>query len=296
MTLETLIEPERFWTTDKVLLVGIDGVLSSAPDEGGLFAKPSTLVQLKDVLKKAEEKESIRALLVRVNSPGGSVTASDLAYRELQRFKEKTGKKIVVIFMGVGASGGYYAAMAADAVFAHPTSVTGSIGVIAMFPELSELGRKIGFDMRVIKSGPLKDIGSMWRGFDEGEREVLQETIDSMYARFLDVVRRGRPNLDAETIRKLADGRVFEAAKAKEVGLIDEVGYIDDAFAAAKELANVADASLVTYRPPFDYRGHYYASPPPSSPVASPQVNLLNVDLDGVLPPNEGPFYYLWMP
>ena len=304
MLLETLEPPDRFWTTDKVLLVGVSGVLSAKPKTGGLLSGPSTLVHLKDVLQHAERDSSIRALLVRIDSPGGSVTASDLHYRELKRFKDETGKKVVAVCMEVAASGGYYTAMAADSIYLHPTTVTGSIAVIGMFPDLSGLGRKIGFGMRVVKSGELKDLGSPWRSFREGEREVLQATVDAMHERFLSVVEQGRPNLDAQAIRKLADGRVYHAEQAVELGLADGIGYMEDAFDRAKELAGVADAALVAYKRPYAYRGHYYAealggagdgsSGMPSRPL---EINLLNLGLGGELGLLDGgPFYYLWIP
>ena len=301
MMVETLERPDRFWTTDRVLLVGINGVLSAKPKTGGLLSGPSTLVHLKDVLKRAEEDSSIRALLVRIDSPGGSVTASDLHYRELKRFKEKTGKKVVAVCMGVAASGGYYTAMAADSIYLHPTTVTGSIAVIGMFPDLSGVGHKIGFGMRVVKSGELKDLGSPWRSFREGEREVLQATVDAMHERFLEVVGLGRPNLGAEAIRKLADGRVYHAEEAVELGLADEIGYMEDAFERAKELAGVSDAALVAYKQPYTYRGHYYAETlegaGASLPLRPLEINLLNLGLGGELGLLDGgPFYYLWVP
>jgi protease-4 len=303
LVLETLIGAKGFWTVDKVLLVAIDGVLTDASDRPGMFSRPSVLVQIKDVLDRAEEDRTIRALLIRINSPGGTVTASDLIHSEIQRFKAKTGKKVVVVCMDVAASGGYYVAMAGDRVMAHPTTVTGSIGVIGIFPGLGGLSQKVGLSMRVVKSGELKDMGSLWRTFSEKEQAILQEMIDSMYARFLAVVEAGRPGLDGETIRRLADGRIYSADQALEAGLIDGVGYIEDAFAAAKAEAGLRDAALVTYKYPGGHRGHYYASapaPPPAAVDASAapltQVNLLNFDAGSLGLVGGARFWYLWLP
>jgi len=301
MALETLIPSKSFWTAKKVLLVSVDGVIDDDP-EGGLFSEPGTVVKVKDALKHAEEDPTIRTILLRVNSPGGTVTASDILYTELKRFKERTGKKIVAVFMDVAASGGYYAAMCADRIVAHPTTVTGSIGVIATLPNLQGLSEKIGVEVRVIKSGNLKDMGSLWRGMSSQERELFQGLINSMYERFLTVVKEGRPKLDAQTIRNLADGRVYMAQEALEKGLVDEIGYVEDAFESAKSVAGIGDASLVTYTYPFGYRGNYYASAGMGSmrskfPAPAPtQINLLNLDLKAPLSGFRTPLYYLWVP
>ena len=305
MVEETLIEPDRFWTTNKVLLASVDGLLTDSPDTGRFFSQPSALVRFKDILKKAETDPSIRALLIRVNSPGGFVTASDLLYNELRLFKEKTHKKVVVFFMDTAASGAYYMAMAGDRLIACPTTITGSIGVIAVFPGLQGLTGKIGVNMRVIKSGEFKDMGSMWHDFSPPEQEILQNTVNTLYERFLKVVAEGRPKLDPQTIRRLADGRVYTAPQAKELGLIDDIGYMEDAFKQAKNLAGIKDASLVGYRHRFGYIGHYYASMDDTAqqdaqggPQANSglQLNLLNINMPGLINSGGGAFYYLWLP
>ncbi|MBN1867006.1 signal peptide peptidase SppA [Candidatus Sumerlaeota bacterium] len=303
LVLETLVKPDRFFTPDKVLLIGLDGVLTDAPDEPGSLSRPSVLVGLKDVLKRAEKDDSIRAVLLRINTPGGGVTASDLIYEELRRFKEKTGKRIVAVMMDLAASGGYYAAMASDRIVAHPTSVTGSIGVVAVFPGLKGLTSKIGVDMRIVKTGEFKDLGSMWRDFSPADREIIQKTIDTMYTRFVDVVATGRPNLSRVRILELADGRIYTAQQALDAGLIDQIGYIEDAFEAAKEMAGLSDAALVSYTPPYVYQGHYYAAAEAGgealggSGSAPSQINLFNIDVARIFSqPGGGPFYYLWLP
>jgi protease IV len=300
MVLETLIPAESRWNDDKVLLLAIDGMLSARADRGGWVSRPGTLVLVKDVLQRAEKDPSIRAVVLRIDSPGGSVTASDLIYTEIKAFKERTGKKVVAACMGVAASGGYYVAMAGDRVLVHPTTVTGSIGVIGLFPDLAGLSGKFGFDMRVVKSGEHKDMGSMWRPFSEEERGIFQAMIDEMYERFLSVIVEGRPKLAADTIRRLADGRVYTAKQAVGLGLADEIGYLDDAFARAKQLAGLPDAALVTYKRPYSYRGHYYASSQSAEPARAAQpteFNLLHLDLTpSAAFPEGGPFHYLWLP
>ena len=154
----------------------------------------------------------------------------------------------------------------------------------------------------MIKSGNLKDMGSLWRGMSGQERELFQGLINSMYERFLTVVKEGRPKLDVQTIRNLADGRVYMAQEALEKGLVDQIGYIEDAFESAKSVAGIGDASLVTYTYPFGYRGNYYASAGTGSmrsefPAPAPtQINLLNLDLKTPFSGFRAPLYYLWVP
>jgi len=306
LTLETLVDAKSPWTRDKVLLLPLEGALDSGPRTSGFFAHSSVLVRTKEVLDRAAKDPSIKVVLLRINSPGGTVTASDLLHEELIKFKKKTGKKIVVITMDMAASGGYYAAMAADVIYAHPTSVVGSIGVIAFFPNIHKLGEKIGVDLRVVKTGAHKDIGSFWRDFTPEDQQILQGIIDSMQQRFLSVVHEGRPNMTTETLQAVSDGRVFTAAQAKQLGLVDEVGYLDDAFEACKGIAFLKDASLVSYRGPAQYKGNYYATAPDvlsddkqPQGAASTEINLFRLDgsaVFGAQNPAMAPFFYLWTP
>jgi protease-4 len=231
----------------KVLLVRIDGDITDEGEGPSLFGgREGTTAQVKDVLDLARRDDSICALLVRVNSPGGGVTASDIIYRELLAWKRQTGKPVVALLMDVAASGGYYVSLAADRIVAHPTCVTGSIGVIAMLPNVSGLFDKIGVKVHTIKSGEKKDVGSPFRPMTEDDQKSMQSLIDHVYGRFVDVVVEGRRGaLSREGVRKLADGRVFTAAEARAAKLVDEIGYFDDAFALAKRLANVRDARVV---------------------------------------------------
>lgn len=302
MEMEVLIPSQSAWETDKVLLIPIDGEISLAAPSSSMFPEASTVLYVMDVLKKAEQDHSIKAILLRVNSPGGSVTASDLLYHELSTFKKRTGVKVEALLMGLAASGGYYAAMSADHITALPTCVTGSIGVIGFFPTVDQLSKKIGFDMRVVKSGPYKDMGSLWRDFSPEERKIFQDMIDTFYEQFLSVVEAGRPNLDRERIRELGNGEIYTAADALKKGLIDRIGYVNDAFAHAMAISRLDDASLVVYKYPGDYKGNYYAvqetqekqkSP---NPEAASQVNLLNVDLGSRHHNIAEPFHYLWVP
>jgi len=147
----------------------------------------------------------VKAVVLRVNSPGGTVTASDIIYRELMLFRERTKVPVVAVMMDVAASGGYYLAMATDAILVHPSTVTGSIGVIMLTVNAKGLLEKVGVEANAITSGPRKDMGSPFRTMTSEEKAIFQGVIDSFYQRFLTVVQEGRPELSADQIKKLAD-------------------------------------------------------------------------------------------
>jgi len=301
---EFVIRPAKSrFVSDKILLLDISGSITGEASEGLLTESPSTLAEVRDVLDKAEKDKYLKAIVLRINSPGGEVTASDSIYEQIRRFKQKRleDKKPVVVvasMLGLGASGAYYIALAADKIYAHPTNITGSIGVVAIFPKLADLTRKIGVDVRVLKSADKKDIGSMWRDFTPEERTILQQTIDEMYERFIRIVTENRPALrNIETVRRLADGRIYTATQALENHLIDDILYLDDVIERAKSQARISDASVVTYRRSATFRGGIYSRALPATPHASPQVNLLQINADGIFAPLRQPgFYYLWMP
>jgi protease-4 len=244
----------------KILLVQIDGVISEEPEGTTFFSQgESRVARLREELDKAREDDDIRALLVRINSPGGTVTASDILYREILRFKEEQGVPVVAHLMGIAASGGYYAAMAADHLIAQPTAVTGSIGVIFGSVNLAGLMEKVGVENQTLVSGPYKDAGSILRKMTPDERAQLQSVLDDMYERFLSVVQRGRPELAADVITRLADGRIYSANQALEHGLVDELGDLTDAVAATERAAGLDAARVVTYHRPREYRKNLYS-------------------------------------
>jgi protease-4 len=203
----------------------------------------TAMVSSDDVLPLVEQAASdpdVKAILLRVNSPGGSVVASDQIYHALQG----TGKPIVVLMGELAASGAYYISMASQYIIANPNTLTGSIGVISSFPEASELLRKLGVTVSVIKSGETKDLGSLYRPMTEEEKALWQKVIDETYASFVDIVAAGR-NLPAEKVRELADGRVYTGRQALALGLVDALGYQEDAVAKAAALGGIAGAPRV---------------------------------------------------
>lgn len=274
----------------KILMLQIDGVLSEEPESTWYgLRRESPVARVREELDRARRDASIEALLVRIDSPGGTVTASDLLYQEILRFKQERGLPVVAQLMGIATSGGYYVAMAADAVVAHPTTVTGSIGVIFAGVNLSGLMTKFGVTDQTLTSGPFKDSGSPLRPMRPEERAQIQSVIDDMYQRFLEVVRQGRPQLAAEQVAQLADGRIYSAPQALANGLVDRVGDVEQAVAIAREKAGIGESRVVTYHRPREYRKNLYTA---ASPVDAPVVAWSMPRLQ--LP--QPAFLYLWAP
>ncbi|MEA3341096.1 MAG: signal peptide peptidase SppA [Chloroflexota bacterium] len=220
-------------TGDAVAVIGLDGAITSGPLDY-FTATGITPGRTNDLLEQAAANSNIKAVVLRVNSPGGSVVASDEIYHALLDFE-----KPVVVWMGeMAASGGYYISCGSDYVFAHPDTLTGSIGVISQFINAEDLMDEIGVDVVVITSGPRKDMGSLFREMTEDEQALWQEVTDEIYAGFVELVAEAR-DLPLETVRELADGRVYTGRQAQELGLVDEVGVLDDAIAKAAKLGGI---------------------------------------------------------
>ena len=276
----------------KVLLLDLSGVISSQ-DKDGLVPQPNMLATFREELTRASKDDKIKALVVRINSPGGTVTASDILYHELRDFKTKRKVPVIASMMDVAASGGYYLAMAADSIVVHPSTVTGSIGVIMLTVNARGLLEKVGVEANAITSGPRKDMGSPFRVMTAEERGIFQSVIDSFYHRFLAVVQEGRPNLSADQIKKLADGRIYSGDQAREAGLIDEIGYLDDAIEMAKKKAGLTEARVVTYGRRGEYQNNIYSR---LFGMSSGITGLVNLDLLSMVRGGTPQFMYLWMP
>jgi protease-4 len=276
----------------KVLLIEVSGVISDH-ERGGLLEEPNLLAHVKEELSRASEDDAVKALVLRINSPGGTVTASDVLHHEIMKLKEKRKIPVIASIMDVGASGGYYVAVAADKIVAHPSSVTGSIGVIMMTMNARGLMEKIGMEATAVTSGPRKDMGSPFRAMTDEERQIFQGVINSFYERFLTVVKEGRTNLSADEVRKLADGRIYAGEQAKTLGLVDSVGYLDDAVELAKQQAGVHEARVVTYRRPGEYRNNIYSR---LSGDGAGLAALAGLDPMALARGGTPRFMYLWMP
>jgi len=237
---------------NKILMLPVSGLIVDAP-RGGLFRGPGMVASIRQQLKAARKDGAVKAILVNIDSPGGGITTSDVVHRMILDFKEATGRKVVALLGDVAASGGYYVASSADHIVAHPTTITGSIGVIMPLFGMEDLLTKVGLEPRPIKSAEKKDIAASYRALTEEERRLLQGIVDELYERFVRVVsagfeRRGHA-ISLEKLREeLADGSIFTGEQAQANHLVDEIGYLDDAAAAARTLAGIQDARLILYR------------------------------------------------
>ena len=275
----------------KILLLDLSGVLQDETVSLSLGAPPPRvplLARVQEELEKAEKDDRVRAIIVKINSPGGTITASDILYRQLVEFRAKTTVPVTAVIMDVGASGGYYVALGADSIVAHPTSVTGSLGVVMLTVNAQGLMEKIGVAPLAIKSGAMKDAGSPFRALTPAERDVFQGVIDDMYGRFVRLISASR-KIPETRVRELADGRIYTAQQALDLGLVDRIAYLDQVVRDTKRSLGVDDARVVMYRRPREYRSTIYseASAVPGSALGQ---------ITGMLGATGPRFMYLWWP
>jgi protease-4 len=290
---EIAVAAGRGWSNDKIAVVEVEGLLINARTGGLLQPGENKLSLFTQQMERAAGDPEVKAVVLRINSPGGTVTCSDNMYDIVKRFRKETGKPVVSSCQEVCASGGYYIACASDQIVANPTSVVGSIGVIMTTFEVSGTMSKLGIKSEAITSGPLKDMGSPFKPLTPEARLVMQGMIDEYYGRFKTVVCSNRTKLgDEEAIKTATDGRVFSGDQALAMGLVDRVGRLEDAIDVAKQLSKSPDAMVIMYKRPLGYSGSIYADQ--STP--EPRANVLTLELpqtDLVLPRG---FYYLWQP
>lgn len=222
--LMSVLEGSGLPVGQKVAVVELEGIIVQAD-------------QLVRELNEHRENPSVRAVVVRVNSPGGVVAPTQEIYAAIQRIR-KSGKPVVASLGAVAASGGYYVATAADRIYASPGTLTGSIGVIMQMANLEGLLKKVGVDYVVVKAGHYKDIGNFARAMTPEERRMLQTLLDDVYSQFVDAVAQGR-KLDRATVESFADGRIVSGQQAKQLKMVDALGGLDDAIEAAAMLAGL---------------------------------------------------------
>jgi len=220
-----------------VAVLEVNGTIQSG-EQAGLFSSGAYSRTFIAQLDRARRQPRVRAVLIRVNSPGGDAVASDEVYREVRRTRQEFHKPVVVYMESVAASGGYYISAAADRIVANPNTLTGSIGVIIMLPTYDELLNKIGVKVYVFRSGAFKDTTSGTRPLRPEEEALMQELVNQAYQRFVDVVAEGR-GLPRDRVLQFADGRVLTGAQAKELGLVDELGDFRRAVQLAAELGGL---------------------------------------------------------
>ena len=278
--------------SEKIAVIEVEGVLMNARTGGFMQPTENKLSLFKEQLDMAARDENVKAVVLRVNSPGGTVTASDTMYELLTRFKAKTKKPVIASLQEVAASGGYYVACASDQIMASPTSVVGSIGVIFNTFDASRGMDKLGLRAESIKSGPLKDMGSPFKALTTDERAVMQGMVDEYYARFVSVVTANRTLANAEKQKVATDGRVFSGQQAMAMGLVDRVGLLEDAIKLARQAGKAPGARAVMYRRPYGYSGSIYAT----APVEGPRANVTHLQIPGADSWLPSGFYYLWQP
>jgi protease-4 len=290
----------------KILLVDIDGVIGGLPDRTSFFGgqELSMIARVREVLDRARADSEVKALLLRIDSPGGTVTASEQVYTEILRFKKERGVPVVAQLLGTAASGGYYIAMAADEVQAHPTTVTGSIGVIFSSVNVAGLMDKLGIEDQTVKGGIYKDAGSPLRRLTSEERSQLQSIVDDLHNRFQEVVAEGRPNLTEEEVVGLANGRIYSATQALGNGLVDRLGTLEDAAKLLESRIGTGESRVVAYHRPVEIRRNLYMKSPGVSSgqaaangLAGPGAlgqTVSQLGLSRIL--SRPGFHYLWWP
>lgn len=205
-------------------------------------------------LKTFAEDPTVRAIVIRIDSPGGGVAPSQEIYNAVRRVRKENNKTVVASMGTVAASGGYYIAVATDRILANPGTLTGSIGVIMQMANFQELLEKIGVKNIVVKTGKFKDIGSPFRPMQDEDRRLLQSVMDDVHRQFIEAVAEGR-SLDSSEVEQLADGRVFTGRQAKSILLVDEIGDLQDAIRLAGELGGIiGDPRVVEPTKPFSFR------------------------------------------
>jgi protease IV len=224
-------KPSRLHFGDKIAVVEIQGVITQS-------------FPVIDEIHHYLADDAVKAIVLRIDSPGGGVGPSQEIYREVVKAKQK--KKIVTSMGAVAASGGYYVACASDLIVANPGTITGSIGVIMQFSNFEELLKKIGVKGVVLKSGEHKDIGSPFREMTPEEKKIMQETLDNVHQQFIRAVADGR-KLDQAKVIPIADGRIMTGEQAKELGLVDKMGNLDDAIEEAAKLVGIEGKPQVLY-------------------------------------------------
>jgi protease-4 len=279
----------------KIAIVEVEGMLINARSGGGLLgfgAEENKLSLFTQQLEAAEKDSGVKAVVLRINSPGGTVTCSDTMYQMVKQFRARTKKPVVADMQEVAASGAYYVACACDQIVAHPTSVVGSIGVIFETFEVSGAMSKLGVTSTAIKSGELKDMGSPFKPLDPKARQVMQGLVDEYFARFVEVVRENRRISDDQKLRTLTDGRVFSGTQAAKLGLVDRTGLLTDAIDLARQLSGASAARAIMYKRPYGYSGSIYAD----TSIPPPRDDVMRLELPDSAMTRPTGFYYLWTP
>lgn len=226
--------------------IKVRGVIAQ-DNNSSAFSRPSGASSIAKKIREAGQDDNVQAIVLDINSPGGTVASVQNIYSEILKAKEK--KKVVALFRDVAASGGFYIAMAADKIVAEPGTITGSVGVIMQTSNVEGLFDKIGVKVTPITSGKYKDMGSSFRPMSDAEKAILQDMVNDTYTQFFAAVKAGRPNVKPEDLAEYTDGRVFTGQRAYNLGFVDKLGGEEDARLLAGELAGIKDPKVITSRP-----------------------------------------------
>lgn len=282
-----------------VFMIGQEGVFTEEVIQGGPRTAKIAVITVQGVIdselaqdvyeqiKSAREDKRVKGLIIRVNSPGGAVSASDQICNEIRKYRKEEDKPVVAFMQGVAASGGYYVSVGCNKIVAEPTAITGSIGVIAGYFVLQELlEQKLGIQPTVFKSSEKKDWPSPFRPITEEQRQYVQDKlINPAYNRFVKVIAEGREEvLTLDDVKRLADGSIYGAEEALSEKLIDKIGYFDEAVEQVKSLAGIEKAQIVEYRRPFSLANF----------LSSRSGNLLKIDKSTLYELSTPQVLYLW--
>ena len=284
---------------NKIAMIDITGVIADHRTGSLLSQGYNPLSEFLERLQRAEKDNAVKAVILHINSPGGSVAASETIYRELLRFRKKTGKPIIVSMGEVAASGGYYVALASDEIIAQPSTITGSVGVLIQLVNISKGLNKLGIEAKAVVSGPNKIMGSPLEKESPEHRKLFQEIVNEFYDSFRSKVMKRRPGLKPELADMATDGRVFTGEQAVKIGLVDKTGFLRDAFADAKKAAGLSKARLVKYHRPSRRTGTAYAADTHfnAGNTGGMEVNLLQIRFEEAFSNGStAGFYYLWSP
>ncbi|CAN5551708.1 hypothetical protein BH24ACT22_BH24ACT22_16240 [soil metagenome] len=274
--------------SDKIAVIPVEGTIASADSSVSEQLPTTTPDGLRDALRQAEEDESVIAVVLEINSPGGGATASDKMYRQILDFKESSKKPVVAYFGGVAASGGYYIATAADEIVSERTALTGSLGVVLPLINFSEAADDLGVKQNAITSGEFKTMGSQFKELSDKERKIFQSYVDDGYDQLVEVIMEGR-DLPEKRVREIADGRIYSASRAKKLDLIDALGDLEKAIKTSRNNADAKETQAVRYVQPESFSdlllGRF------SSSKSTPEVLLEETGLN-----LERKLYYLYMP
>jgi protease-4 len=276
----------------RIGVVDVDGLILNQNMTGLYSVGENPVSAFREKLEAAAHDPRVRAVVLRINSPGGGVSASDILADELRRFRQTTGKPIVACLMDVATGGAYYLALGCDRIVSLPTSVTGAVGAIINHANLQDAMAQLNVKMDPIKSGDLVDMGSVTAPLPEPARALFQEMADGFRDRFADRVRTHRTAMTPQDLKRIGDGRIVAAPKALALHMVDAIGYLDDAIALAENLGGAAGSEVVLFqRSGYPTRSIYAIAP--NIPL---QTELIPFSYPGLERSKLPTFLYIWLP